>query len=130
MARRPRGRPTPAGQPLADHRTAAGPAWVYLLSSGRRLYIGATTDPARRLREHNGELAGGARRTRGQLWALRATVGPFRDFNHALSLERSWQLASRGARTVAAKLAAVDRLLQRPANLVRWPGSFPAVTVT
>ena len=42
---------------------------VYLLynSGTGRTYIGATTDPARRLRQHRGELKGGAKAT-GKCW--------------------------------------------------------------
>ena len=40
---------------------------VYLLEcSDSTLYCGSTTDLARRLRQHNGELAGGARYTRSR----------------------------------------------------------------
>ena len=40
---------------------------VYILScDDGSLYTGVTTDPSRRLREHNGEIAGGARYTRGR----------------------------------------------------------------
>lgn len=39
--------------------------YVYILRcSGDRLYTGITTDPARRLREHSGDCAGGAKFTR------------------------------------------------------------------
>ena len=45
--------------------------YVYLLRcEGGALYAGITTDPARRLRQHKGELAGGARYT-----ALRRPLG-------------------------------------------------------
>ena len=45
--------------------------WVYLLRCGDgSLYAGITTDPARRLRQHKGELSGGARYT-----ASREAVG-------------------------------------------------------
>ena len=39
--------------------------WVYLLRcADGSLYTGITTDPARRLRQHRGELSGGAAYTR------------------------------------------------------------------
>jgi putative endonuclease len=43
-------------------------AWcVYLLRcADGSFYAGVTTQPARRLRQHNGELAGGPRYTRGR----------------------------------------------------------------
>ena len=46
----------------------AEPLWyVYLLRcADSSLYTGITTNPERRLRQHNGELAGGAQYTRGR----------------------------------------------------------------
>lgn len=43
-------------------------AWFfYLLRTNRgQIYTGITTEPKRRLRQHNGELAGGAKALRGQ----------------------------------------------------------------
>lgn len=59
------------------------PAWfVYVLWSERlgRTYVGITTEPERRLAQHNGERAGGARATRGgRPWALGAVFGPYPD---------------------------------------------------
>ena len=49
----------------------------YLLISNNKknTYVGATTNVARRLRQHNGELAGGAKRTRSHRpWKLAASV--------------------------------------------------------
>jgi putative endonuclease len=56
-------------------------AWfVYVLYSEnrKRHYTGCTNDLERRLRQHNGELAGGAKYTRiGRPWVLKQTYGPF-----------------------------------------------------
>ncbi|MBK9031978.1 MAG: GIY-YIG nuclease family protein [Myxococcales bacterium] len=52
--------------------------FVYVLVSGRgRTYVGITTDVGRRLRQHNGELAGGARATRAHRpWHVGRLLGP------------------------------------------------------
>ena len=60
--------------------------WVYLLvsvpgerrSGAPRTYVGVTVDLQRRLSQHNGELPGGARSTRGgRPWRIARTLGPF-----------------------------------------------------
>ena len=40
--------------------------YVYILYSGNRTYVGFSNNPTRRLRQHNGELVGGAKSTRGR----------------------------------------------------------------
>lgn len=64
--------------------------WVYVLvsESAGRTYVGVTTDPERRLAEHNGERPGGARSTRaGRPWALGRVHGPFEARGMAQALE-------------------------------------------
>ena len=53
--------------------------WLYLLrASSGRTYVGITTELERRLAQHNGELPGGAKATRGHRpWALDRHWGPF-----------------------------------------------------
>jgi predicted GIY-YIG superfamily endonuclease len=70
---------------------------VYCLSNGKQTYVGVTNDMKRRLRQHNGELKGGARYTtlnkhRGTLgrWVLAFLVTGFKKRSDALKLE--WRL--------------------------------------
>ena len=74
--------------------------WVYLLQNAqrRRTYIGIALDIDRRLRQHNGELAGGARATRsGRPWRILRTLGPYPDRSTASRVEYAWKKA-RGRR--------------------------------
>ena len=50
-------------------------------------YVGVTTDVQRRIRQHNGELAGGAAATAGRQWRVAATFQGFDSKHHALQFE-------------------------------------------
>lgn len=51
-------------------------------------YVGVTTEVGRRLAEHNGERAGGARSTRrGRPWRIGAVSGPIKTRSAAMRLE-------------------------------------------
>ena len=64
---------------------------VYVIGSGRRRYIGKTNDLARRLRQHNGEIAGGARATHGRgPWEYLLVIDGFERDSHALQAE--WRI--------------------------------------
>ena len=63
---------------------------VYILLSDdkKRTYVGATCDLSRRLDQHNGKIAGGAKSTRaGRPWKLYKHFGPLDDRGAAQSLE-------------------------------------------
>lgn len=66
--------------------------YCYILAHGERTYNGSTNDPRRRLRQHNGELKGGARATSraGPGWRFVAVVAGFPDHVNALQCE--WRI--------------------------------------
>lgn len=71
----------------------------YVLQSTRstRTYVGITTNFARRLRQHNGELKGGAKYTRSyRPWKLVFMVGHFPTKSAAMQFE--WQVKHRSKR--------------------------------
>lgn len=77
---------------------------VYLLVSGNRTYVGSTTDPIRRLRQHNGDIKGGARATRGRTWKLDCYVCGFADRSSACRWEKLIKNRTRGVNNRSAAL--------------------------
>jgi len=88
--------------------------WVYVIQSEevrfssktkRKLpgfhYVGCTTDLARRIRQHNGSLVGGAAYTaKHRPWVPRAAFGPYANRSEAQKAERALKHGKRGkART-------------------------------
>lgn len=73
--------------------------YCYMLASvdGRKTYVGATVNPDRRLRQHNGEICGGARATKGRSWKRQFLVGGFADERAALRFEWRWKYLTRQA---------------------------------
>jgi predicted GIY-YIG superfamily endonuclease len=75
--------------------------FVYVLNSDSlpRTYVGVAVDPERRLRQHNGELVGGARSTRaGRPWQIAQRYGPFLDQGEAQEIEAAVKKLSGKAR--------------------------------
>jgi predicted GIY-YIG superfamily endonuclease len=69
-------------------------AWsVYFLQQlgGSKTYIGATLDIDRRLKQHNGQLKGGARATAGLSWKRVCHVAGFPNERAALQFEWAWK---------------------------------------
>ena len=91
-------------------------------SCGNRHYIGATVSPQRRLRQHNGDLCGGAKRTRGRgPWTFVCIVSGFRTWREALQFEWAFNNHSRRCRSVEGRLSALDLLMRRD----RWTSNAP-----
>ena len=69
----------------------------YLLATpgGKKTYVGITPDLDRRLRQHNGLLAGGAKATHGHQWERLCHVRGFPDHTAALQFEWRWKQISR-----------------------------------
>jgi len=72
-----------------------------LLSPGTgRTYIGVTTKRCRRLRQHNGEIVGGAKYTRrGRPWIMVCCVNGFPEYRNALQFEWAWKYERRRRRS-------------------------------
>lgn len=69
--------------------------------SGRQLiprtYVGCSTDVLRRIRQHNGEISGGAKSTHGKgPWILRAVFGPYSGRSEAMKAEYALKHSKRG----------------------------------
>jgi len=75
--------------------------YVYLLMcTDNATYVGATVDLNRRLRQHNGEIKGGAHATtskvkKGKTWNRICHVSGFPDWNATLQFEWRWKQLSR-----------------------------------
>jgi predicted GIY-YIG superfamily endonuclease len=85
-----------------------------LVSTEGKTYVGFTTNVDRRLRQHNGEIAGGAKATRGGSWKRICTVAGFPTQQSALQFEWKWKHLSRkakGATAVERRCCALYRLL-------------------
>ena len=94
-----------------------------LVSNANRTYVGATTNFKRRLRQHNGDLVGGAKATRsGRPWRCVLRVHGFLTFRQALQFEWRFKrrITSKGT-PVARRIHALNSLLQRS----RWTSNSP-----
>jgi predicted GIY-YIG superfamily endonuclease len=72
--------------------------YVYLLINEKgRTYIGSTTNPARRLRQHNCEIKGGARATRNHgPWSIHCYLSGFQTRSEACRWEKLIKSRGRG----------------------------------
>jgi predicted GIY-YIG superfamily endonuclease len=95
--------------------------YVYLLHDGKRTYVGSTTCVVRRLRQHNGEIKGGARATRKSRgsWKIVCYLKGFQNRSEACRWEALVKKRARGLspRIEAMRLVAVGKC---PAGRVEY----------
>jgi predicted GIY-YIG superfamily endonuclease len=105
--------------------SSASPYVCYLLISltSRRTYVGITNNLHRRLRQHNGEITGGARATRvGRPHVCLVTVGGFNTQQECLQFEYMWKhMAPKKSHGEKARLCKLKALLQKD----RWTRNAP-----
>ena len=89
---------------------------VYILRNGTSLYVGATIDLSHRIRQHNGELSGGAHRTstKGPGWVCLLYVQGFQSRTESLQFEYALKReAKHHGYSTQARKRAVHALLSR-----------------
>lgn len=94
-----------------DHRQVADSLWwVYVVQSLEKrpgnkpgfFYVGCTTDPCRRIRQHNGEIQGGGKYTaKHRPWVPRALYGPYVGQTEAMKAEYALKHGKRGTGRIA-----------------------------
>lgn len=100
--------------------------YLLYLPGTNRTYIGATKDPAHRLRQHNGELSGGAKATKGKQWTQAFYISGFPDWRSTLQFEWAWKYYGRGKPGLKGKIAALnilrtkDRATSKSRPFVEW----------
>ena len=95
--------------------------YVYCLESERRDYIGAATDPHRRIRQHNALLCGGAKRNRCRVWNMKLLIGGFHTWKQALQFEWAFKYHSKNCRSIDTITSALETLMAKE----RWTSNSP-----
>lgn len=100
-----------------------------LVNPEGRTYVGFSTNVDRRLRQHNGELVGGARATHGSQWSRLCTITGFPTQHSALQFEWKWKHLSRkikGGSAVERRCAALVQLLneEKPTSTAQLFSSY------
>ena len=101
-------------------------------------YIGCTNDVLRRLQQHNGRIAGGARYTtrtgREGTWAIRALVEGFCCRRMALKFERKWKDVNKHHYAITSGTSSsgcgVDRVLVKLHKAKTLVGQYHGVACT
>jgi predicted GIY-YIG superfamily endonuclease len=95
----------------------------YILASSdhKKTYVGITNNLHRRLRQHNGEICGGAKSTKhARPWSVATTITGFRSRSEALMFE--WAMHhTRGKGGVTGRMAKLRRVM----TLTKWTSRSP-----
>ncbi|XP_057976810.1 structure-specific endonuclease subunit SLX1 isoform X2 [Malania oleifera] len=90
---------SPSSARTSQSRSASKSWSVYLIlctNAPIKTYVGVTTNFSRRLKEHNGELKGGAKASRaGRPWICACIIQGFKDQSEACSFESKWKNVSK-----------------------------------
>jgi predicted GIY-YIG superfamily endonuclease len=110
-----------------------GNYYVYVLTPResrwrhKKTYVGSTNDRARRVRQHNGELVGGAKRTRAyRPWIYLGWVSGFRNRTEALKFEWALGHSTRSVKLrkhlseIKGRLGTTERKIHEADVLIRY----------
>lgn len=90
------GPPSSMKKPKGSLPTSSSCVYCLLSADLRKTYVGVTSDIRRRVRQHNGELMGGAKAARaGRPWKVVCTVEGFTTYSQACQFEWSWKNISK-----------------------------------
>ena len=99
--------------------------WVfYIIHNRGATYAGVSPDPVRRLRQHNGEIVGGAKYTtgKGPGWEHICLVRGFQDKIHSMQFEWAVKhVAPRNAGGVVNRIKKLYAVLNKP----KWTSKAP-----
>jgi predicted GIY-YIG superfamily endonuclease len=99
--------------------------WVfYIIHNNGATYAGVSPDPVRRLRQHNGEIVGGAKYTtsKGPGWEHICLVRGFQDKIHSMQFEWAVKhVAPRNAGGVVNRIKKLYAVLNKP----KWTSKAP-----
>lgn len=96
----------------------------YIIYNGKATYAGVSPDPIRRLRQHNGEIKGGAKYTtsRGPGWRHICVISGFRDKIQAMQFEWAVKhVAPRNAGGITNRIKKLYDVLRRE----HWTSKAP-----
>lgn len=105
---------------MPSHKSAFFVYWIR--AAPNHHYIGATVDMPHRLRQHNGLIAGGAKRTSGKgPWSVECVVSGFRTWREALQFEWAFKYHTRRRRRIDTRYDALCDLMRSE----KWTSNAP-----